>query len=351
MTGVIRIVVAESSLRDRDGLVATLRGDSGLAVVGEATRSTEVLGLARRLNPDILVVGVDLPTAGGFETTKEIMSEMPTPVVIVSDEGDPRQVEQSILALRAGALAVVPRLAGLMPPERQSAAARLMATVRAMAGVKVVRHWPATALPARPAVPAAGVSPHQRIVAIAASTGGPAALQVLLSGLPATFPTPILVVQHIGKGFVDGLVTWLNTVSSLKVRVAVAGEPILSHTVYVAPDDAHLGVLERGRIALSRSAPIGGFRPSATFLFEQVGRVYGAAATHVILTGMGQDGVAGLKVAAGTGGRVIAQDEASSIVYGMPGAAVAAGVVDQVLPLAAIGGELLQIIQNAREGR
>lgn len=350
MSGLIRIVVAESSLRDRDGLVATLRGDPGFAVVGEASRSTEVLALARRLVPDILVVGVDLPTAGGFEITREIMSETPTPVVIVSDEGDPRQVEQSILALRAGALAVVPRLAGLMPPGRQAAGARLIATVRAMAGVKVVRHWPVAPSSPRPALPAAA-RPQPRIIAIAASTGGPAALQVLLSGLPATFPTPILVVQHIGKGFVDGLVTWLNTVSSLKVRVAAAGEPILSHTVYVAPDDAHLGVLDRGRIALSRSEPIGGFRPSATFLFEQVGRVYGPAATHVILTGMGQDGVAGLKVAAASGGRVIAQDEASSIVYGMPGAAVAAGIVDQVLPLAAIGSELLQITENAREGR
>ncbi len=169
--------------------------------------------------------------------------------------------------------------------------------------------------------------------------------------MPATFPAPILVVQHIGKGFVDGLVTWLNTVSSLKVRVAAAGEPIMPHTVYVAPDDAHLGVVDRGRIGLSRSEPIGGFRPSATYLFEQVARVFGPSATHVILTGMGQDGVAGLKVAVETGGRVIAQDEASSVVFGMPGAAVAAGVVDKVLPLAAIGGELLQITQNAGESR
>jgi two-component system chemotaxis response regulator CheB len=222
-----------------------------------------------------------------------------------------------------------------------------------MAGVKVVRHWlgPASPPSTRPAAPLMMAKPPARIVAIAASTGGPAALQVLLSGLPATFPAPILVVQHIGKGFVDGLVTWLNTVSSLKVRVAVAGEPIMPHTVYVAPDDAHLGVVDRGRIGLSRSEPIGGFRPSATYLFDQVARIFGPSATHVILTGMGQDGVEGLKIAAGSGGRVIAQDEASSVVFGMPGAAVAAGVVDSVLPLAAIGGELVQITQNAREGR
>ncbi len=349
----IRIVVAESSLRDRDGLVATLRDDPGMAVIGEATRSNEVLPLVRRLRPDILVMGGDLPTAGGFETTKEIMSEQPTPVVIVSDEGDPRQIEQSILALRAGALAVVPRLAGLMPAERESAGRRLVSTVRAMAGVKVVRHWlgQGTPSPLRPAAPLVIAKPPARIVAIAASTGGPAALQVLLSSLPANFPAPILVVQHIGKGFVDGLVSWLNTVSSLKVRVAIGGEPILPHTVYVAPDDAHLGVIDRGHIGLSRAEPIGGFRPSATHLFEQVARVFGPSATHVILTGMGQDGVAGLRVAAETGGRVIAQDEASSVVFGMPGAAVAAGVADSVLPLSAIGGELVQITQNAREGR
>lgn len=349
----IRIVVAESSLRDRDGLLAMLRNEPDLAVIGEAARSSEVLALVRRLKPDILVMGGDLPTAGGFETTREIMSEAPTPIVILSDEGDPRQIEQSILALRAGALAVVPRLAGLLPAEREVAGRRLVSTVRAMAGVKVVRHWPApgSAPRGRPAALPAAAKPQSRIIAIAASTGGPAALQVLLSALPPTFPTPILVVQHIGKGFVDGLVTWLNTVSSLKVKIAVADEAILPHTVYVAPDDAHLGVADRGRIGLSRSEPIGGFRPSATYLFEQVGRVFGPSATHVILTGMGQDGLEGLKVAAAGGGHVIAQDEASSVVFGMPGAAVAAGVADQILPLAAIGPELVQITQNARRGR
>jgi two-component system chemotaxis response regulator CheB len=142
------------------------------------------------------------------------------------------------------------------------------------------------------------------------------------------------------------LVTWLNAVCSLKVKAAVHGEPILPHMVYVAPDGSHLGVSGRTRILLSRAEPIGGFRPSASFLFESVANGFGASSMHVILTGMGQDGVSGLRVARAAGARIVAQDEASSIVFGMPGAAVEAGLVDSVLPLTAVAGELMAAMQG-----
>jgi two-component system chemotaxis response regulator CheB len=137
------------------------------------------------------------------------------------------------------------------------------------------------------------------------------------------------------------LVTWLNSVCSLKVKLASDGEPLAPHMVYVAPDDRHLGVSGRSRIQLSRAAPIGGFRPSATFLFESVTKAFGAASAHVILTGMGQDGLPGLRQAHAAGARVVAQDEGTSVVFGMPGAAVEAGVADRVVPLSAIAAELL----------
>ncbi len=294
----------------------------------------------KRLRPDVIALGIHLPAAGGFEATKEIMIEAPTPVVVVSDGDDSDQVQASILALRAGALAAVPRP---LPPrngELLSTEQKFVATIKSMAGVKVVRRWRESPRPVVHApLPRLGETP--RIVAIAASTGGPAALQAVLSELPADFPAPILVVQHIADGFVDGLVSWLNSVCSLKVKLAVEGEALLPHMVYIAPDDRHLGVSGRSRIMLSRSAPIGGFRPSATFLFESVAKAFGAASAHVILTGMGQDGLPGLHQAHAAGARVVAQDEATCVVFGMPGAAVEAGVADRIVPLSAVAAELL----------
>src|SRR5581483_243287 len=184
------------------------------------------------------------------------------------------------------------------------------------------------------------------IVAIAASTGGPAALQQLLAGLPGDFPAPILVVQHIASGFVEGLASWLNSNCSLRVKLALQGEPLSPGTVYVAPDGSHLGVGDRARILLSAAPPIGGFRPSASHLFESVAKAFGPASLHVILTGMGQDGLAGLKAARASGARIFAQDEASSVVFGMPGAAVAAGLADEVLPLPSVAGQILATVRE-----
>ena len=345
----IRVLVADGSIVERERMVALLRSDPEIDVVGEAARSAAIVDLAKRCRPDVIALDIHIPTAGGFEITKEIMIEAPTPVVIVSDDGDPRQVEAAILALRAGALAVV----GRPPPphngEAASAGKRFLSTVKGMAQVKVVRHWREAQHAAVPRVVPGGRD-QARVVAIAASTGGPAALQQVLAGLPGDFQPPILVVQHIADGFVEGLVTWLNALCSLKVKVAVHGEALLPHTVYVAPDGSHLGLQGRGRILLSQAAPIGGFRPSATFLFESVTKAFGASSLHVILTGMGQDGLSGLRSARAAGARIIAQDEASSVVFGMPGAAVEAGLADSVVPLTAVAGELLGAMGES-EGR
>jgi len=341
----IRVLVAEGSATDRQHVMAMLRCDSEIAVIGEAGSSAEVLKLAHALRPDIIAMGMDIPQRGAFETTKDIMVEVPTPVVIISDETDTVQIDLSILALRAGALAVIPKFSTVKVSGNELAAKRFVSAIKAMSQVKVVRHWRM-----RPAAPPCGPNAQvrarssSRIVAIAASTGGPAALQQILSNLPADFPVPILVVQHIGTGFVGGLATWLNGLSTLRVKVAADGEQLLPHTVYVAPDDRHLGVFGRSSILLSNSESIEGFRPSATFLFQSVATAFGPSAVHVILTGMGRDGVVGLKVAHGLGGRIIAQDRATSVVFGMPGEAISAGLADLILPLPSLAQELMAIV-------
>jgi two-component system chemotaxis response regulator CheB len=153
-----------------------------------------------------------------------------------------------------------------------------------------------------------------------------------------------MVVQHMSRGFTTGLAEWLNKASRLHVKVAAEGEKLAAGTVYLGPDDQHLGVSSRSTISLSNAAPIGGFRPSGTFLFESVARVFGAATVAVILTGMGEDGLVGLRGVRRAGGHIIAQDEKSCVIFGMPGVAVAAGVADAVLPLDDIAARLGELV-------
>lgn len=187
------------------------------------------------------------------------------------------------------------------------------------------------------------------MVAVAASTGGPAALATILAALPESTPIPILVVQHITNGFHKGLVDWLNSVTGLAVRLAEHGQRLHPGEVLVAPPDVHLGVSRGGRVALSEDSPIRGHRPSATHLFRSVTQAFGAGAVGVVLTGMGDDGAAGLKSLKEAGGIVVAQDEASSVVYGMPREPAVLGIVDHVIPLDLIGPTLTHLLNGGRE--
>lgn len=336
----IRVVVAEDSPTVRTLLVAILESDPELHVVGEAQNGREAVQLAIQLRPDLITMDVQMPTLDGLEATKEIMVHAPTPILIVSSRASQANIELSLNAVRAGALMVVSTPANPQSEQFLEQRDHLLAMVKAMAGVKVVRRWTSTASRVPAPRPRAMRAPI-RVVALAASTGGPAALQQILAGLPRDFPVPIVVVQHIAHGFVDGLAHWLTGSCDLHVKVAEHGESLQPRTVYLAPDRRHLAISPKGRVALSSRPPIGGFQPSATYLFECAARAYGASVAAVILTGMGSDGVAGLRAVRATGGLVLAQDEATSVVYGMPREALAAGVVDAVLPLPDIAPRLL----------
>jgi two-component system, chemotaxis family, protein-glutamate methylesterase/glutaminase len=346
----IRVLVAEDSPTARALLVGMLSSASGLEVIGEATNGIDAVEMTKRLHPDVVTMDIQMPGLDGFEATKRIMSEMPTPIVIVSSL-DVHSVQFSIEALNAGALAVLPKPVGPSSPSYEQASRFIAATVRSMAQVKLVRRWP-SAPPYKPPTigspiasrNASGPSVRPRIVTIAASTGGPAALHKLFAELAADFPLPILVVQHIALGFAEGFAKWLDDATPLRVRVARAGDPLRPGNVYLAADDRHLGVSERSTILLSEGPSVGSFRPSGTFLFESASRVFGPATLGIILTGMGSDGVAGLRTLKAGGGKVIAQDEATSTIFGMPGAAVAEGLADMVLPLPMIAAQLRWLV-------
>ena len=351
----IRVLVAEDSATARALLVSLLEADPEIEVVGQARDGVEAVELAVRLRPDLVTMDLRMPRMDGLEATSEIMIQAPTPIVIVTAVDRFGEVEGSLEMLARGALDVLRKPSGPGSPGSGRESARLVATVKAMARVKVVRRWrprpPMVGPPSEAAASRTGDAPRARAVAIAASTGGPAALRKLFSGLAADFAAPILVVQHITPGFAAGLAGWLDEVSPLRVKVAEAGEPMAAGTAYLAPDGHHLGVDRHRALTLSADGPVDGFCPSATPMFESVAAAFGASAVGVILTGMGDDGVKGLRALRRAGGRVIAQDEATSVVHGMPGAAVEAGLADAVLPLDAIAGRLAALAGGTTEGR
>lgn len=355
----IRILVVEDSPTARALLVEMISQAEDLRVVGEAKNGIEGIEMARQLRPDLITMDIQMPGLDGFEATKRIMVECPTPIVLISSL-NVTDVQISMDALRAGALAVLPKPAGPASPDYEQSCRHLAVTIRTMARVRLVRRKaerlpgsPTPAVSSPPPRPEASAEaprlsvptrPRPRVIAMAASTGGPAAYFRILSELPESWPLPVLLVQHIAHGFSDGFAKWLDEGTALRVKVALNGESLRPGTVYLAPDDHHLTVSERSTVVLTKEAPVHGFRPSGTTLFESVARVYGASAVGVILTGMGNDGVSGLKNLKTAGGLVVAQDEASCDIFGMPAAAIKAKCVDVVLPLTLISAHLRSLV-------
>jgi two-component system chemotaxis response regulator CheB len=350
----IRVLVAEDSTTVRRLLVELLRGDPAFEVVAEAGNGLEAVAQAIALRPDLVTMDIHMPLLDGLDATKEIMREVPTPILIVSSVATTSDVGLGFSATQAGALMVVPKPEHPHHPDFARDRDHFLAMARLMAGVKVVRRTGRRGEAATPPLPATRRTPARqavRAVAIGTSTGGPAALRRLLLDVPARFPAPILVVQHIARGFVGGLAEWLGANVALGVTVATDGAPLRAGVVHLAPDDRHLGVVvdataPLGRVVLLDREPVGSFRPSATTLFESCAQAYGARLAAIVLTGMGNDGVAGLGAVRRAGGRVLAQDEASSVVFGMAQEAVRAGVVDELLPLDALGSRLLELVEE-----
>lgn len=319
----IRVLVAEDSAVTRDLLVFLIEEDPALQVVGTARDGSEAVELAERLKPDVILMDVHMPRMDGYEATRRIMERSPAPIVMASASLHRGELSITFEALKAGAVTVQAKPVGPGDPRHAETSRKLLETLRLMAEVKVVRRWAKpSASSMAPQAPPRSVGTDVRVVAIAASTGGPAVLSAIFQELPASLPAPILLVQHIAPGFVAGLADWLDETTSLRVKLAESDEMAEAGCVYVAPEARHLGISRHGRIALSTDGAEQGFCPSASFLFRSVAEAYGRQAMGVILTGMGRDGADGLLRLREAGGTTIAQDEESCVVFGMPGEAI-----------------------------
>jgi len=346
----IRVLIVDDSPTARSLLKELLNSDPGIEVVGTAVNGQEGVEKAKALNPDLVTMDLHMPKMNGFEATKEIMIEAPTRIVIVSSSTRIKDVEQSMMALRAGALTLLRKPVGPQSSEFEWSCRDLIEKIKTMAAIKVVRHRRSLRSESIEKSTSQQIPARQfQAVVIAASTGGPPALSTLLSNIPANFPAPILIVQHIAVGFVEGFVRWLNSVVPATVKLAENDEATRPGVIYIAPQDVHLGVTKSRRITLSEDPPVGGFRPAGDYLFQTASRAYREKLISVILTGMGGDGAEGMKSIHRLGGHTIAQDENTSVVFGMPRVAIANNIVDEVLPIEQIGPRVLNLVTCNRE--
>lgn len=341
----MRAIVVDDSATER-ALITTILRDGGIDVVGEARDGASAVAMVRELRPTVVVMDIHMPDVDGFEATRRIMSEAPTPIVIVTASYQPTDVAIGLRATQLGALTVQPKPAGPGAENYAAAAARFVSLVRAMADVKIVgrrgRLAPVTGSPLPDVRPRLGAD-RIEIVGVGASTGGPAALFQFLGALPADLAAPVLVVQHLPEGFTTGFVRWLATATPLRVRVVEQSEPLHAGVVHVAPHGSHLEIAPGARARLSHGALIQGFRPSVSALFSSLAISHGPAAAGVILTGMGSDGLEGARALRHRGGLVLVQDQDSSAVFGMPRAVSEAGLAHVVGPVEELAREIGQL--------
>jgi two-component system chemotaxis response regulator CheB len=303
--------------------------------------------------PDVILMDIHMPQMDGLEATRIIMQNNPVPIVIMSASHNVKDTEVIFRTMEAGAVALANKPKGLGHPEYESSAKELIKTVKLMAEIKVVKRTPIPRIKHGEYQPGPAIKPVAfpstiRVVAIGASAGGPPVLQAIISKIPKKFPASLLVVQHIARGFIDGLIKWLSQTAECPIHLATHGEMSVPGHIYFAPDNYQMGIGKSGRIILSRNAPENGSCPSISFLFRSVSEAYGPQSVGVLLTGMGRDGADGLKLMRDKGAITIVQNQTSSLVHGMAGEAIKLNAAMYELHYDNIASTLLNIL-NTRE--
>ena len=344
----INILIVDDSPIFQKLYTLLFRADPELRVIGIANDGAEALAFVANQRPDVILMDLQMPVMNGYEATRRIMETDPIPIVICSASSQHDDVNKTFQAVEAGAVAFINKPSGPGHPDFHGAVANMIQTIKLMAEiimVKRMRRPGGVRMEGARMTPAAmSVANAPRVVAIGASTGGPLALQTILGLLPKDYPAPLLIVQHIAEGFVEGLAEWLQNTTGIQTHVAEHNVRALPGHVYLAPDYAHLGVGGGGRLVLSGEEPENGLRPAVSYLFRSVATIYGPSAVGVLLTGMGKDGAQDLRQLKERGAITIAQDKESSLIHGMPGEAIRLGAAVHVLSPEKISALLVQLV-------
>jgi two-component system, chemotaxis family, protein-glutamate methylesterase/glutaminase len=338
---VIRVLVVDDSAFVRQALSRMLGAAADVEVVGTAIDGEEGVAKVRELRPDVVTLDVRMPRMGGLEALRRIMAECPTPVLLLSSHTS-EGAEITLRGLELGAMDFVDKSSVQGHMNLLGLGEELLAKVRALASVP--RERLAEGGPLRPAPAPRADGRQAEIVVIGTSTGGPSALQAIIPRLPRGLATAILIVQHMPAGFTRSLAERLDQRSAVPVREAEDGEPVQGGCVLIAPGGLHMRIRRRGghmRVWLDPEPHAALHRPSVDVLMASVAKAYGPRSMGVVLTGMGADGVEGLRAIRDAGGRTLAESEESCVIYGMPKAAVEAGVVERTAPLSRVADEIL----------
>jgi len=336
----IRALVVDDSPLARELIIAILSTSDELQVIGEAKNGKEAVEKVGELKPDIVTMDIEMPVMDGLEAIEQIMASNAVPILVVTTRGD---AHTAYAAISNGALDLV-----VKPDVSLSGAIEFINKIKLLSQIKVVTHISgrrkAQKVIDMPAAPT--VDMGDKIVAIASSTGGPDALSVILPQLPKNFPCPIVIAQHISDGFVSGMVEWLKLITKLNIKVAVDGDIVTAGSAYVLPPESHARINSFKRISFVERTPKDIYHPSCDMLLSSAASVYGAHSIGIILTGMGSDGAQGIQRIKEAGGTTMAQDESTSIVFGMNKVAIDNGHIDKILPLGDISKKIVEIVSN-----
>jgi len=368
----VRVVIVDDSALQRRFARSALEADGRMTVVGEARNGRDAVSMVDRLQPEAVLMDLHLPVMNGIEAIERIMATRPTPILVYSAFVDGEDRDNAAAALAAGAVDVMAKPGPADSGHLEEYADALRKRLRMTGRAKVITHprgrlgganvalstrrlgGPARTAESRPPPPQSeiveGLRPRKvRMIGIGASTGGPQALATVLGELPEDLGAAVVVVQHMADGFIEGLAHWLDGLCALPVSVASAGRRLAPGTVSIAPSGANLIVHESLRVTMAEPPKTQYHVPGIDETLSSIAAAVGPYAVGVLLTGMGRDGAVGLKRMRERGGLTIAQDEATSAVYGMPAAAVAIGAAELQLPIGEVGPALRQIACLAKE--
>jgi two-component system chemotaxis response regulator CheB len=351
---VATVLVVDDSAFMRKLIAEMIESNGSFRVIGVAGDGVEALRQVRILKPDIVTLDIEMPRLNGLQALEQIMAEMPRPVVMLSAAGSDLGNEMTLRALERGALEFVRKPSGPVSIDLSSVRQQLMSALDAARAMNMggVQTRAATGAAPSQKEPAPGLQAEgaSRVIAIASSTGGPRALAEIVPHLPENLGAAVVIVQHMPREFTRLLAQRLDAMSALRVTEAVDGKPLRENRVYVAPGGYHLtlkGQAGSAVIHLDTSAPIWGVRPAADPLFFSVADTFAASAIGVVLTGMGRDGAEGLRRIRGAGGGAIVQDRDSSIIYGMPQAALAAAGADRIASISEVAPALKEMCSSS----